>query len=212
MKKKRNDIDIESLMKRELLIKAKDKGKKRRGVRALLLSLLLGILVIFFVLQEREGRKSQLHSLAIEEDFRMTLYFTSAKTPILVGESRRFKEIPSNVLEGAKLALEELIKGPMEEGLILTMPQETKLRELYLAEDVAYPDFSYEFVKNHWGGTSGEIITIYSIVNTLSLNFDEIKKVQILVEGREIPTLAGHLDTSRPISPDLSFISGKKEL
>ena len=49
------------------------------------------------------------------------------------------------------------------------------------------------------------MMTVYSVVNSLTLNFPEIKGVQFLVEGKEIETIAGHLSLRQPISskPDL---------
>jgi hypothetical protein len=44
-------------------------------------------------------------------------------------------------------------------------------------------------------------------VNTLVLNFDEIERVQLLIEGKEIKTLCGHLDLSRPLGPAPELIS-----
>jgi hypothetical protein len=38
------------------------------------------------------------------------------------------------------------------------------------------------------------------LVNTLLFNFKEINQVQILVEGTEIETLAGHVDCRKPFS------------
>ena len=56
------------------------------------------------------------------------------------------------------------------------------------------------------GGSTGEILTIYSIVDTLTLNFPEIKDVQILVEGRKKDTIAGHIDITTPLAPDKQII------
>ncbi len=49
--------------------------------------------------------------------------------------------------------------------------------------------------------------TVFSIVDTLTLNFPEIKRVQILIEDQAVDTLNGHLDLSRPLRQDLSFVS-----
>ena len=38
-----------------------------------------------------------------------------------------------------------------------------------------------------------------SIVDTLT-EFSEVKKVQILVEGKAVDTIAGHMDTEKPLS------------
>ena len=163
-------------------------------------------LFVFLSLRTREAGRIQLTLPSAEGGFMATLYFTSGDADFLAGEPRKLEGYP-NTLEGAKLALNGLIRGPENEDLAPTIPESTRLRELYIASGVAYPDFSHELIRNHWGGTCGEVHTVYSIVNTLSLNFEGIRRVQILVDGKEIPTLAGHLDTSRPLSPDISLIT-----
>ena len=70
---------------------------------------------------------------------------------------------------------------------------------------MAKVSFSKAFTADHPGGSSAEIMTVYSIVNSLTTNFPQIKRVQILVEGKEIESIAGHLSLMKPISskPDL---------
>ena len=76
-----------------------------------------------------------------------------------------------------------------------SFPRGVELREVFItSQGVAYVDFSRELVQNHPGGSSAEELTVYSLSNTLIANFPAIKMVKILVEGREIPSLAGHLD------------------
>ena len=77
------------------------------------------------------------------------------------------------------------------------------MREVFLDEKgCAYVDFSRAISEKHLGGTSGELATIASIVNTLAANFpEEIRKVRILIDGKEARTIAGHIDISRPIFP-----------
>ena len=43
------------------------------------------------------------------------------------------------------------------------------------------------------------MFTVYSLVNTLTDNLPAISAVQILVDGREVDTLAGHVDLRRPL-------------
>jgi spore germination protein GerM len=62
-------------------------------------------------------------------------------------------------------------------------------------------DFSRELLTSHWGGSMGEIMTVYSVVNTLA-SLPGIEQVKFLVEGEEIETLTGHLDISEPVEPD----------
>lgn len=87
-----------------------------------------------------------------------------------------------------------------------TIPEGTRLLSVRVKQDTAYVDFSAEIIKNHPGGSSGEIQTIYSIVDTITLNFPQVKDVQILVEGKTEKTLAGHIDISFPLGPDTEVI------
>ncbi|MBW2566494.1 MAG: GerMN domain-containing protein [Deltaproteobacteria bacterium] len=51
-----------------------------------------------------------------------------------------------------------------------------------------------------------ELFTIFSVVNTLALNIPEVDAVKILIEGREVKTLAGHMDIRSSFRPDLLMI------
>jgi hypothetical protein len=65
-----------------------------------------------------------------------------------------------------------------------------------------YVDLSAELQKNHPGGTTNELLTVYSLVSALTSNLPAVTTVQILIDGREVDTLAGHLDLRRPIEQD----------
>jgi hypothetical protein len=66
----------------------------------------------------------------------------------------------------------------------------------------AFVDLSGELQRNHPGGTTNEILTIYALVSALTVNLPAITAVQILIDGKEVQTLAGHLDLRRPIEGD----------
>lgn len=137
------------------------------------------------------------------------LFFQSSAGNWLEDEERHIYYTTS-ITDQAKQVVVELIKGPSKNYLLATIPSSTTLRELFLTrQGVAYVDFSRQFISDHWGGTTGEMLTIYSIVDTLTINFPSIQKVQILVEGKEIETLAGHLDLRKPLNKDLSLIAQK---
>ncbi len=79
------------------------------------------------------------------------------------------------------------------------IPRGVQLRELFItSQGVAYLDLSQELVSNHPGGSSAEELTVFSLSQTLIANFPSVKTAKILVEGREIQTLAGHLDLTIP--------------
>lgn len=117
-----------------------------------------------------------------------------------------------------KAAGRSISKGPLEKELgeaiaalikdpSTTIPAGTRLLGVRVAGELAFVDFSSEIIKNHPGGSSGETQTIYSIVDTVTLNFPKVKEVQILVDGRTEKTLAGHIDISMPLPPDMDIIS-----
>jgi len=105
----------------------------------------------------------------------------------------------------ARQAVIELIKGPESSGLYPVIPEGTQVNEVYIADDIVYIDLSEEIFKNHPGGSSGELMTVYSIVNTLT-EIPPIKGVQILVGGNEMNSLVGHIDISMPLLRDEDWI------
>ena len=79
-------------------------------------------------------------------------------------------------------------------------PAGTTLRAIYLdAQGQAFVDLSREVAAGHPGGALDEILTVYSIVNAVTDNLPAVHAVQILVDGREVDTLAGHVDLRRPL-------------
>jgi hypothetical protein len=58
----------------------------------------------------------------------------------------------------------------------------------------------------HRGGSMQELLTVYSIVNTVIVNLPMVSAVQILIDGREADTLAGHVDLRRPLRKNESLI------
>jgi hypothetical protein len=65
---------------------------------------------------------------------------------------------------------------------------------------------SKEIKEKHPGGSRSELMTIYTIVNSLILNIPEIDAVKILIEGCESMTLAGHIDTRFPFKANMLLI------
>ena len=70
---------------------------------------------------------------------------------------------------------------------------------------MAEVDFSKEILKSNVGGSLHEMLLVSSIVNTLT-EFPEITSVQLLVEGRKIDTIGGHMDVLDPLRRNESLI------
>lgn len=82
-----------------------------------------------------------------------------------------------------------------------TIPRGTLLNESYIdTQQTAYLDFSSHLSEGHIGGTTAELLTITAILKTVFDAFpDDIKQVQILIDGEEVKTLVGHLNLSQPL-------------
>ena len=135
-----------------------------------------------------------------EEPLFLKLFFGGKDQSTLVVEEREIKKGEIDKHQQIRQAILELINGPNTD-LAPTIPLDTKLRSIYVDKNnVGYIDFSSELVQNHPGGSWAEVITIYSIANTIIKNFPQIYKVRLLINGEEIETLHGHLDTRKAFS------------
>jgi spore germination protein GerM len=135
----------------------------------------------------------------------VVLYFADDDEAYLIGEKREILR-RETVEEEARELLSELIKGPKGK-MIPTVPPHVRVIDLEMKiEGVARANFNQALSKDHPGGSSAEIMTVYSIVNSLTANFPQIKQVQILEEGKEVETIAGHLSLRKPISPNLALL------
>jgi spore germination protein GerM len=138
----------------------------------------------------------------------LKLFFGNVEGKALEAEKRTIKKGPPRGVEvKIKEALEALIEGP-KSALNSTMPEGTRLLSVEIKDRTAHVNFNGAIIENHPGGSSGELQTIYSIVNTITLNFPEIEAVQILVEGSKRETLAGHIIINFPIGPNKKMIKG----
>lgn len=133
------------------------------------------------------------------------LYFSDARGRYLVAE-QRVVEQPSDDIALARLLIELLIQGPNKEGS-RTLPADARLRTLYVTgTGTAYIDFKEDSFAGHPGGVGGELLSIYSMVNTLVLNVEKIRSVKFLIGGREAATLVGHADLQEPFEVDMMWV------
>jgi spore germination protein GerM len=138
------------------------------------------------------------------------VYFPSASRDGLVGE---FREIFSTATPGdrAKQIVADLISGPTTGKCLRAVPKSTRLRQVYvLADGTAYIDFSPELTEGIGGGSMKELLTVYSIVDSVAFNVREVQRVAILVNGQPIETMNGHLDLRSPLKPNPRWILGSK--
>lgn len=137
-----------------------------------------------------------------KETIDVVLYFGDEEGN-LVAEKRTIPKV-----EGiGRATINELIEGPdPASGLYATIPLGAKLRDINVKEDkTAIVDFSGDIRTEHWGGYLGEMLTVYSIVNTLA-QFPTVDRVQILVDGQKLGTLVEHVDIQEPLEPNNNLV------
>jgi spore germination protein GerM len=138
-----------------------------------------------------------------------TLYYVSEDGMSLVGVQR---EVPygDTVLEQARQIVDAQLT-PAPPPLVSAIPQGAALRALYVTDrGDAFVDLSAETRTMHTGGALDELFTVYSIVNALTTNLPAVTRVQILVDGKEVDTLAGHVDLRHPLQKNLKWVKTDK--
>ena len=92
------------------------------------------------------------------------------------------------------------LRGGAARRIVSAIPAGTMLRAFYVTErGDAFVDLSAEVSSKHPGGSFTELLTVYAIVNAVTANLPTIQRVQILIDGKEAETLAGHVDLRRPL-------------
>jgi len=87
------------------------------------------------------------------------------------------------------------------------IPAGTQLRAFYVTDrGDAFVDLSPEISAAHPGGTLNELLTVYAIVNAVTANLPAVQRVQLLVDGKEVDTIAGHVDVRRPLAKDATLV------
>jgi germination protein M len=136
-----------------------------------------------------------------QEMMQVTTYHATEDAMYLVAESQ---SVPKTA-NPAQTAIEHLVAGPQSSGLVSVVPAGTKVLGVSVRNHIAYADFNDDLIKNNHGGSTAEIMLVGAIVDTLT-EFPEIEKVQILVNGKKVDTITGHLDTSQPLARSENLI------
>jgi spore germination protein GerM len=140
-------------------------------------------------------------SLKKKEKHLAIIYFSDPQERFLMPEKRyvynesdpaqQTKEIAKALLDGSKT------------GLINTFPGSVSLRDVKIDSDgTAQVSFSKNLTKLHPGGSTAEMATIYSLTNSITENVSVVKKVKILVDGSELPSIKGHISTKKAFAPN----------
>jgi hypothetical protein len=142
---------------------------------------------------------------AAERRIAATLYYISEDGMALVGVKRDVAFAEAAADQARRIVEAQL--GAAAPPLASAVPTGTTLRALYLNEKGdAFVDLSGEVRTNHAGGALYELFTIYAIVDALTVNLPAVARVQILIDGKEMDTLAGHVDLRHPLQKNLKWV------
>jgi spore germination protein GerM len=115
------------------------------------------------------------------------------------------------IAEQARHIVEAQLGAPAGR-LASAIPDGTKLNALFVSDKgQAFVDLTRDVTAKHTGGALDELFTVYAIINALTVNLPAITQVQILIDGKEIDTLAGHVDLRHPLPKNLKWVRTEKE-
>ena len=104
-------------------------------------------------------------------------------------------------------AILQVALGDPPPGVMRVVPAGTRLRAFFVdSRGDAFLDLTSDVQSAHPGGSFGEALTVAALVNAVTTNLRAVRRVQLLVEGEEVETLAGHFDVSQPLGPDPSLV------
>jgi hypothetical protein len=134
-----------------------------------------------------------------------TLFYGSADGMSLVPVRL---EVP--LAEGAVALGRQIVRAqlqPPPTGYLRVIPPGTMLKAFYVTNGGdAFVDVSADITRKHPGGTHAELLTVYAIVNAVTANLQGVQRVQILIDGKEADSIAGHVDLRRPLERDTSLV------
>ena len=138
----------------------------------------------------------------------VVLYFADAEGLYLVSEEQQIAGC-NDERQCIAQTLESLAAG--SQRLQAVIPRQTRVLGVEVEENTARINFSRELIDRHPGGSLSELLTVYGLANTLAVNFPYLHSLQILVDGKELSTLKGHVDISRPIKSEFRYSQAPAE-
>jgi spore germination protein GerM len=136
------------------------------------------------------------------------LYFEATERDGLLPEEREIA-FSADLAQQIRTVVEELAKGPATQGLQPTLPAGTRVQEVFVqAHGVACVSLSAEAARGLPGGSRAELLTVYSIVDTVATNFPAVSRVQLVVGDQIASSLGGgHVDLARALPPDMTLVA-----
>jgi spore germination protein GerM len=159
----------------------------------------IGLAAVWFAWDRMKAPARREEAAEVGRVRELTLYFGSQDAGSLVPEYRQILS-SGEVLENLRRVIEELIAGPGGEG-VATLPSSVRVRGAFIHDKTAFIDFSTEIKDEFSGGTAAEYMLVSSVVQTVCANFTDVEAVRILIDGKQVDTIGGHLLIAKPLRP-----------
>jgi germination protein M len=144
-------------------------------------------------------------SAAESRKIHAVLFYVSDDGSELIQVSQEVPFASTGVDQARRIVEAQVAIAPA--GLTSPIPNGTTVRSVLLdAHGAAYVDLSREFVTGSTGGSLDEGLAVFAVVNAITVNLPDIPAVQILVDGKAVDTVTGHLDLRHPLSRSLGWV------
>jgi len=140
---------------------------------------------------------------------RQVHFFFEQPDAMLAAEIRNLR-LPESPVAAAAPLIREYLKGPAGPQSARPFPIDVELRAVYVLPDgTAVVDLGGPTLSSGWTtGSHAELMAAYSLVQTLTANVPQVKRVRILLNGQQGETLAGHLRIDRSLAPMAGLVRG----
>jgi spore germination protein GerM len=194
------------------------RGKQKRWLQAAAIVVIFGVAVwgasqllerMVSPVQQPQSAPAPAPPAANVPHIIATLYYGTPDGQALAAVKREVALGEGPRAQGRQILESELEAAPSP--YVSLIPAGTTLRAFYITErGDAFVDLSPEVSTMHPGGSTNELLTVYAIVNAVTANLSSVERVQILIDGKQADTLAGHVDLRRPFERDTSLVRESK--
>lgn len=91
-------------------------------------------------------------------------------------------------------------------GLFRLLPADNGPRSIWIEGSTATINFRRETIQHLPGGVQSERLILAALVDTLAVNFPQVQKLAIQIDGVPAETLKGHVDLTTAFPTDFSLV------
>jgi hypothetical protein len=156
-----------------------------------------------FVPKEKSAAESLPGASSETDDYFILRVYYPIDNQLQIEERKAIRK--RGLMAIAEATVEEYLKGPLGPAKSV-IPQNTKILGIYKGADrILYIDLSDDFRRNFQGDALTEFLLLKSLHESLVSNVEDIQDVKVLIEGKEVETLGGHLYLLYPLKDMVSY-------